>query len=58
MKVNKVTGNKYIYEMIHTRLIHGVEIWRIKGDRKSLMEFRGWYSMLLMEKDRTIKMML
>jgi hypothetical protein len=28
--------------MIHkTRLIHEVDIWGIKGDRKSLMEFRG-----------------
>lgn len=28
--------------MIHkTKLIYGVEIWGTKGDRKSLMEFRG-----------------
>jgi hypothetical protein len=43
MKV-KVRGNIYIYiyYMIHnTRLIYGVEIWGIKGDRKSLTEFRG-----------------
>jgi len=42
MKV-KVTGNIYIYnETIHKRrLIYRVEIWSIKGDRKSLMEFRG-----------------